>query len=292
MRRNKWFHKVSNYIVEKPKILVASLLNFCYNKSMKKRIFHILIIFSLVSIASLQSNDLLDDIIKKVSETKKSGELPIVIFDLDGTLFYTGYRTKQIFLEFAREKGDSELVKKVESMDVYKMKYRVRESLKEAGIEDSILQKEILDAWRLKFFKSDYLKYDKPIPGSVEFVNELSDSCVLIIYLTGRDAPGTLIGTVSSLQNSGFPMGTIRTELIMKKEPYAKSTPFKKKSLLYIEKLGTVVAAFENEPANINLFYETFPDAISVFLETSHKPNAPPVKEAIHRIDNYLNAKQ
>ncbi|GAH00209.1 unnamed protein product, partial [marine sediment metagenome] len=60
--------------------------------------------------------------------------------------------------------------------------------------EFALLLKEMIDSWRKKFFNGEYLKYDEPVPGSVEFVNELSDSGALIIYLTGRDAPGTLIG--------------------------------------------------------------------------------------------------
>jgi len=256
---------------------------------MRKRINRILYIISILLFlaSSLHANEILQDVVEKVSETKKSWELPIVVFDLDGTLFDNGPRSKRIFLEFAQEKGDSGLIEKVESINAYKIKYRVRESLIKAGITDSILLKDIIDSWRMKFFKSEYLKYDEPIPGSVEFVNELNDSGALIIYMTGRDAPEMLKGTVAALQRNGFPIGVERTELIMKPERFAKTFTYKKKVLKYIEKLGDVVAAFENEPANINLLYETFPDAISVFLETSHKANAPPVKQAIFHLKNF-----
>lgn len=261
-------------------------------KQIKNRIskmFRILVILlPLISSSCLHSNEILLDVVMRVVETKNSGELPVVILDLDGTLFNSGPRSKKIFLEFAEEKGDNALRKTIETIDANRMKYKVRESLIDAGITDSTLLKEMIDSWRKKFFNGEYLKYDEPVPGSVEFVNELSDSGALIIYLTGRDAPMTLIGTVTALQKNGFPIGVYGAELIMKPERLMKTFTFKKKTLSYIKKLGTVVASFENEPVNINLLFEYFPKSIPFFLDTSHKPNAPPVNKGIHHIKNYL----
>ncbi len=242
----------------------------------------------LLLVASLQPDSLLQNVTERVCVTKKAGKIPIVIFDLDGTLFDNGSRSKRIFLEFAEGKGDITLKKRVQMLNAHKMKYKVRESLIEACIEDSTLLKEILDSWRRNFFKNEYLEYDEPIPGSVDFVSTLHDSGALIIYLTGRDVSAMLEGTVSSLQENGFPIGVEHTELIMKPERFAKTFTYKKRVLKYIEKIGDVVAAFENEPANINLLYETFPDAISVFLETKHKPNAPPVNQGIFHLKNFI----
>jgi len=253
----------------------------------KTDFFLYLLLILLLLTLPLRANYILYDVVRMVSETKESGKLPVVIFDLDGTLFHSGPRSKQIFSEFAQEQGDTILERKVKEMDAIAMKYKVRESLIDAGIEDSVLQKKIIDSWRAKFFNGEYLKYDEPISGGVEFVSELYDSGALIIYLTGRDAPCMLTGTVSALQKNGFPIGIQQTELIMKPKRYAKTFNFKKKVLKYLKKLGVVIAVFENEPANINLLYETFPDAIAIFIETNHKPNAPPVNEGIEHIKNY-----
>ena len=273
-------------------MFVWDLREFCnieimiLRKNRTKHLLYILVILLLLS-SSLQSYDLLQDVVKAVSDVKKLGKLPVVIFDLDGTLFDNGPRSKKIFLEFAEEKGDSKLTQTIETIDAYTMKYKVRESLIDVGIEDPTVLKEIIDSWRGKFFTNEYLKYDEPLPGAVEFVNELRDSCALIIYLTGRDAPGSLEGTISALKTNKYPIGVCRTELIMKPERFMKTLPYKKKTLKYIEKLGTVVAVFENEPANINLLFKHFPESIPFFLDTNHKPNAPPVNEEIHYIKNY-----
>ena len=78
------------------------------------------------------------------------------------------------------------------------------------------------------------------------------------------------------------------TELIMKPERYMKTIRFKEESVRYIEKLGSVVAIFENEPENINLLITYFQESYPFFLETEHKPNAPPVEKGIIHIKNFL----
>lgn len=242
----------------------------------------------LSAVHRIPADTVLSDILEKAGKAQREGELPVVIFDLDGTLFHTGFRSKQIFLEYAHDQGDTILESKVNSIDPVAMKYRVRKTLTESGITDSTVLKAMIDSWRTKFFSDDYLKYDEHLPGSVKFVNALHDSGALIIYLTGRDAPGMLLGTTASLQEHGFPVGIAGTELIMKPERYMKTYLFKKLTLSYIEQLGAVIALFENEPENINLFAERFSGIRACFLETQHKPNAPEVNKNVHHLKHYL----
>lgn len=242
----------------------------------------------LVAVSHASGENVLEDILARAGAERREGNLPVSVFDLDGTLFRTGFRSKQIFIEYATEHGDSVLLSKVSAMDPVTIKYQVRKSLIEADITDSTLLKAMLDSWRLKFFSGAYLQYDEHIPGSVKFVNALHDSGALIIYLTGRDAPGTLVGTTAALLQHDFPIGTGRTELIMKPEPYMKTHLFKKQTLSYIEERGTVIAIFENEPANLNLLNAHFPDAVACFLETQHKPNAPRPTENAHHLRDYI----
>jgi hypothetical protein len=241
----------------------------------------------LVIPATVQAHNPLRAILCKAGETRSQGGLPVVIFDLDGTLFHTGFRSKRIFVEYAEEKGDTALARMINSLDPAKMKYVVRTSLAESGIRDSTVLKEMIDDWRDKFFTDRYLTYDEHLPGSIRFVNALHDSGALIIYLTGRDAPDMLLGTVSSLKQHGFPIGIAKTELIMKPERYLKTFPFKERAISYIEQLGTVIAVFDNEPAMVNLLAERFPEAIACALETAHAPNAPSIGETIYPIEDY-----
>jgi hypothetical protein len=250
-------------------------------------IFLILTIFLLLPTSSL-THETFTDVFSHISQIRDGGTLPIVIFDLDGTLFNNGPRSKQIFLDFAEERNDTTLEVTLGTIDANSMKYRVRETLIEVGITDSTLLSELMVFWKSKFFTSEYLRYDEPIAGGVEFVNELHDSGALIIYLTGRDMAGTLEGTVSSLKDHKYPIGILGTELIMKPERYMKTVLFKEESVTYIKKLGTVIAIFENEPENINNLITHFKESLPFFLETGHKPSAPPVKKGIPHIHNFL----
>ena len=65
---------------------------------------------------------------------------------------------------------------------------------------------------------------------------------------------------------------------------------FKRSLLAEIGSLGRVAGAFENEPANANLFAETFPGALVVFLETIHSPNPPPLLSRIVRMKDFVSS--
>jgi hypothetical protein len=62
---------------------------------------------------------------------------------------------------------------------------------------------------------------------------------------------------------------------------------FKRRVLRELPALGPVVAAFENEPANANLFAEEFPAALVIFIETIHSPDPPPLLPRVVRVRDF-----
>jgi hypothetical protein len=49
-----------------------------------------------------------------------------------------------------------------------------------------------------------------------------------------------------------------------------------------------VVAAFDNEPANVNIFLDAYPACDGVFLDTQYAPDPPPLDpraQVIHTFD-------
>ncbi|NNF06133.1 MAG: HAD family hydrolase [Candidatus Eisenbacteria bacterium] len=217
------------------------------------------------------------------------GKQPIIIFDLDGTLFRNGTRTKRIWLDYARANQASypDLVWKLEKLDPLTLPYRVKTSLPGLGITDEAQTAGLMQAWVKGFFSNEYQPYDVPLQGSVEYVNNLYELGGLIVYLTGRDAPRMLQGGVKSLQDSGFPVGVHRTELMFKPDKAVEDSLFKVNVFDYIESLGEVVGCFENEPGNINSMHDRFPRAQSVFVDTNHRPEAPPVSATIPAIESF-----
>ena len=54
-----------------------------------------------------------------------------------------------------------------------------------------------------------------------------------------------------------------------------------------VERGGEVVAGFDNEPANCNLFKRSFPRADVYLLDTGNLPDAPPLAEEIRVLADF-----
>lgn len=54
-----------------------------------------------------------------------------------------------------------------------------------------------------------------------------------------------------------------------------------------LARLGTVVATFDNEPANVQVFLDAHPSSIGVFLDTQYAPNPPPLDNRVAVIDTF-----
>ena len=114
-----------------------------------------------------------------------------------------------------------------------------------------------------------------------------SDAGAVIVYLTGRDLPNMALGSFASLRDLGFPIGVIGTELVVKPTFEMPDAEFKREVAPELKRLGKVIAAFDNEPANVNLFLETHPDCAAVFLDTQYAPNPIALDARVEVIDSF-----
>ena len=94
-------------------------------------------------------------------------------------------------------------------------------------------------------------------------------------------------GTVASLDRLGFPVLDARTSLQLKPSADVPDERFKGQALDALDRLGQVVATFENEPGNANLFAERFPGAHHVLLDTVCAPDPPALRPEVHRIPDF-----
>lgn len=194
----------------------------------------------------------------------------VAVLDLDGCMFDTRGRQVRILWEYANQFGVPELLPvTVDHFEDWSMDT----TLANAGVAPHVVEahRDPLRAfWFERFFSSEYMLYDRPMPGAVGFVRALQARGAHIVYLTGRhDAmrPGTL----QSLARFGFPLGP-HAQLITKPTFDMDDTAFKDQALLRIEALGTPALFLDNEPANVNLFHARHPDALVVFVATDHSP--------------------
>lgn len=228
----------------------------------------------------------LNRVLARIRERAPSGR-PVAVFDLDSTLFSTQKRNLAILREWAAgdaPEGARLIVARLTDQD---MGWNVMDDLRRHGFSHEPTLKELRRFWFERFFKDEYLLHDEPLPGAPEFVRDCHAAGGTVVYLTGRDEPGMGRGTRLSLERHGFPLGDERVALRLKPTFDEPDLAFKERVIEELKILGEVVAAFENEPANANLFCDAFPEADVIFLETVHSPNPPPLRERIVRVKDF-----
>ncbi|OIO05235.1 MAG: haloacid dehalogenase-like hydrolase [Elusimicrobia bacterium CG_4_10_14_0_2_um_filter_56_8] len=237
---------------------------------------------------------LLPSVITRIKQRTGAGRSTLAIFDLDGTLFDNRTRTIFILREIS-EKFDRSTPQLAAAFENFQnlsvIDYSLDVTLKRLGVRSRAEAALIRAEWAKRFFSDEYQKYDMPIPGAKQYVERVHKAGATVIYLTGRDVGRMLVGTTEVLRLYGFPVGVAGTMTIVKKEFGQDDEIFKKEVSGYIDRLGEVVAVFENEPANSNILHARFPDAASFFVLTQHKPGAPALEPGIRRIKDFRQCK-
>jgi beta-phosphoglucomutase-like phosphatase (HAD superfamily) len=233
----------------------------------------------------------LREVFTRIERSLSGGVLPLVVFDLDSTLFSTAPRNLRILREFVELHAPRHpyLREVTSTTGVEDMGWNVHDDLRRLGVDDEELLASLADFWRERFFSDDYLLHDTPVPGAVEFVEACHDRGALVYYLTGRHVGGMEVGTVRALTRRGFPFWNGRCVLHLKPSPEMNDRAFKDEALDDIRSyLGRVIATFENEPENANLFAQAFPEALHFLLLTIHSPEAESPSPALIRSGDFV----
>jgi hypothetical protein len=229
------------------------------------------------------------EVFPRIEGSLERGRLPIVVFDLDSTLFSTGPRNLRILREFAESRPDldPEIVARIAALDADEMGWSVAADLRRLGVSDAGVLSGLRAFWSRRFFTDEYVLDDTPVPGAASYVEACHRRGALVYYLTGRHDGGMGVGTVRALTDHGFPTPASRCVLHLKPSFDVDDRTFKEDALADIRAHGgSVVATFENEPGNANRFAEAFPEALHFWLTTVHSPNAEaPVADLIPSSD-------
>lgn len=232
----------------------------------------------------------LKEVLDRIEVNVAHGRLPLVVFDLDSTLFSTGARNLRILTEFAREHVSEfpELPARAAELTAEDFGWTVLEPLEQRGYAPEGLSKRFIPYWVQRFFTDEYVQHDPPNPGAAEYVAACHARGALIYYLTGRHRGGMELGTVSSLSANHFPYFRGRAVLHLKPSFEMPDLAYKADAINDIRSyLSPVVATFENEPGNANLFLESFPDGLHFLLETEHSPDAAAPHEDLIRVPDF-----
>lgn len=244
----------------------------------------------------LTQGEVLREVSRRVIEMQAQGGVPVVLLDLDSTLYEVGPRTAQILKEWVQTQealrfpGVRNELGRLESCHVG---YSLKDTFSALGLK--VVEFEVREAlsllktfWQERFFSSEYLVHDRAYPGAARFVQEVHGTGALIIYLTGRDEPGMGDGTRQVLKRDGFPWGGERTHLLLKPAYGLPDLDHKVNASEFIRGYGKLIASFENEPANLVAIYQQFPEAMHIFVETVSSDHAAPAAKGLYRIRGFI----
>lgn len=231
---------------------------------------------------------LLEDVVSEVKRLKSEGKQPIVIFDLDDTLFDTRYRVREILRDYGAEINEPRLKK----LSVRHVRYELPVTLKNAGFTEAEIKgdlgKKIKRAWSKRFWTA--FELDKPIKGAVKYVEKLVKAGARIVYVTGRREK-TKDACLDVLLENDYPADE-PGNLFCKPnnvpgQPKISTEAFKEATAKKLAQEGTIVAAFDNEPGNANAFLKAAPKAKVAWLETMWKPDSPELVDGIFTLADF-----
>jgi len=232
--------------------------------------------------------ELLAGLVARSSDTI-DGRRPLLVFDLDGTLLDNRPRVVAILHELAQSWREShpEAAAKVARARDEDIGYGLVDNLMRLGIEVPELHAAGQRFWFERFFIDEYLRHDTALAGAVEFARRCHEAGASIMYLTGRDLPKMAVGTLASLRDLGFPIGVVGTSLVTKPAFDIPDERFKREVARELDRVGPVLAVFDNEPGNCNALLEAHPACVSVLLDTQHAPNPPALHSGVVVIDTF-----
>ena len=220
---------------------------------------------------------ILEHILERVQSFHGPDRELVCVFDLDSTLYDLTDRKQQILLSYLskpeyQSKFATECAQ-LANVQVYKNEFGINEALARVGLSQKThpdFYKDVYTYWEYYFFHNDFVKFDRTLPGAVDYVRKVASLGAYIIYLTGRDEPRMLKGTLESLESSGFPLNNKNIEVCLKPHSSVSDHQFKLDFMKELSQKFKEVWLFENEPVNINLIEKHCPATNFVFIDTNH----------------------
>jgi hypothetical protein len=225
---------------------------------------------------------------ERIDDALAGGRVPQVVLDLDGTLFDNVPRSKASLMDAARHAfGEGPLENTIRGISEAAFEYNPIDTLRKHGVRDEETLERLRDEWAKRFFGSTYLTHDVPLAGAVDAATRWWSAGAELNYLTGRHVPEMFLGTCRSLHDEGFPIGTLRTQLLMKPAFDHNDVEFKITTVPSIRRKGPIVLIVDNDPRVINPLSLEVPEAAAVMMETLHPVDAPVLAARVIRAPDF-----
>ncbi|ABF90148.1 hypothetical protein MXAN_2665 [Myxococcus xanthus DK 1622] len=212
------------------------------------------------------------DTLRSILERARSqGSSAVLAFDLDSTLFDNRPRQARILREYGAARSLAVLA--ACEPHHWVTGWDMKEAMRACGLEDALVESHFAEArrfWAERFFTSDYCVDDEAIDGAASFTHEVVATGARLVYVTGRHE-AMREGSVSCMRRHGLVLpDDDRVLLVMKPTLAEDDDAFKREAHARLGRLGSVVAAFDNEPTHANDYRRKFPEATVIHLATDH----------------------
>ncbi len=205
-----------------------------------------------------------------LDRARAAGPRGLLVFDLDSTIFDNRPRQSRILREFGTARG-LELLEACEPKH-WSSGWDLRAAMIACGLTDELTDKHYPDAksfWGGHFFTSEYCVDDVEVPGAPEYLAAAVKTGAQVVYVTGRHEE-MRVGSVRCLEKCKMPVPGGTIALVMKPTLSESDDTYKLTAHAQLEKMGMVLAAFDNEPTHANDYAKKFPDATVIHLATDH----------------------
>jgi hypothetical protein len=224
-----------------------------------------------------------------LARARSLGPQAVLAFDLDSTLFDNRARQARILREF----GVKSALEPLKGCQPHHWEggWDMRAAMRACGLDDAQVEAHFADArrfWGERFFTSDYCVDDTEIDGAGAFTHAVMSTGAQLAYVTGRHE-AMREGTISCMRRHGLVLpDDQRVYLIMKPTLAEDDDAFKREAHARLGRLGTVVAAFDNEPTHANDYRRKFPEATVIHLATDHSGRPVELLDGIISIPHFL----
>jgi hypothetical protein len=213
--------------------------------------------------------------VKNLTElASKVSTKTLFVLDIDSSLVLTHKRNEAILHHYAqtlRHKNPT-LADQLAKIECRPMEYGYYAALERTIPNIAKSEADELQAyWRHHFFSNDFLHYDIPHEGAIEFVKTLTEKQLPYVYLTGRPSDRMRPGTLTVLDKLGFPI--VDKILFMKPNESYIDEGYKADILKEIIRGFDDVIFIDNEPRVLNQIETFYPKVNLVFVDTCHSPN-------------------
>lgn len=209
----------------------------------------------------------LDDVL---AHARSLGPRAVLAFDLDSTLFDNRPRQARIVREYGERHGVAPLA--ACQPHHWTSGFDMKGAMAACGLSPDDVARHadaLRHFWGERFFTSEYCREDTVVPGAAAFTQAVLATGAQLAYVTGRPEP-MRAGTLTAMRRHGLALPGERVHLLMKPDAHWNDDAFKREAHTQLGRLGTVIAAFDNEPTHVNDYRAKFPGARVFHLATDH----------------------